>query len=333
MGKVRDIYRSYSAATLKSRASIPSASDITANASNIDCVNIKASAVKSVLSASNYSLYDLCRHTNVNHWSGFGPTIRGIDGSYDIINSDPTVCKLGDFAGYNHSAPTPGWIDKASTEATIYVNSGSTTQVFFNVTIGELDYLDLGIYGVCFALYNGLTLIANTVVDIEDYENVIEEIGVETPTINSDTTYTGKIFFIDNATTFTGTQKVANVPNVTDASITILHRAANQIIVSAADFQTSDHTPLIAADCSFNSTAGTFTFPAIHSSSSFTELNIMVRLTDVQTGLVDEEIVFSGAYTAEDVIAGDTVSLTGGGGPPYSGYGYTFEFLFEESAM
>ena len=164
MGKIRDIYRNYNATTLKNRSSIPAATDITVNASNIDCVNIKASAVKSVLGASNYSLYALCRHTNVNKWSNFGPAI--VDYSNDLVSgtgvitsSLPTVCKLGDFAGYKHTATPPGW----PTGELAAFSKARSIQPYGNATfattlsIGELEYPNMT--HVAMSIWDGNTII------------------------------------------------------------------------------------------------------------------------------------------------------------------------------
>ena len=143
MGKIRDIYSGYTAAQLKSRSSIPAATDITVGTTTIDCVNIKASAVKSVLSATTYSLYDLCRHANVNHWSWFGPTQRTIT-SQELVNSDPSVCKLGDFAGYNHSAATPGIAEGGGSGGSkSYDYEGIDILVRVRMELGEIDWKSL----------------------------------------------------------------------------------------------------------------------------------------------------------------------------------------------
>jgi len=57
MGKVRTKYRGFTPTMMKTKADIPAtATDITVNANDIDCVNIKMSDVKTVIGASTYSL-------------------------------------------------------------------------------------------------------------------------------------------------------------------------------------------------------------------------------------------------------------------------------------
>ena len=158
MGKIRDIYNTYTAAQLKSRSTIPAATDITANASDIDCVNIKASAVKSTLSAAEYSLYNLCRHANVNHWSWFGPTVRSVV-SQELVNDDPTECRLGDFAGYNHSAATPVINEGGGSGGSkSYDYEGTDLLVRVRVELGEIDWTSLSAditHVYCILSYSG----------------------------------------------------------------------------------------------------------------------------------------------------------------------------------
>ena len=331
--KSLSIYRGYTAQQLKDRASIPLAANITVYASYIDCLYIDLVRIRNILGASQWDIIALYQHANVNPWSNFGPILR-----YVIAETITFIYKntpnYGDFSGYNHSAVTPGWIDKASTETTLYVNESGTTQVFFNITLGEVDYYaELGVLGICFALYESSTLRMYTIIAIASTTDIVDEIGVTTPTITNNIIFTGKVFFINNTSSFTGSEKIANIPNVDNANIPINVKLPNYIILNGGDFLTNDSTPLEVADCSFNSTVGTFTFPAIHSENSYLEIIVSIRLINIQTGLVDEEIIFSGVYTAYDTISGAIIYLTGAGGPPYSGYGYTFEMLIEESGI
>ena len=97
MGKIRTAFRQITAATLKSKASIPAQTDITVVGNTIDCVNISLTQVKNVIGALTFSVYDVCRHDNVNVWSQFGPTIRSYSGvgtwSAALVNSKPTECR------------------------------------------------------------------------------------------------------------------------------------------------------------------------------------------------------------------------------------------------
>lgn len=165
MGKIRNIYRAFNAATLKAKADIPSAANITVNASDIDCTVISLLAVKNLLGASTYSLHDLCTHVNVNIWSNFGPatvdyTDNLVTGTGIITSSLPTTAySLGSFAGYNHGAYAPGWPtgELASLQAARLIQPYGNAVFAPSITIGEIEYpsmshvaMSLWTGGVCF---------------------------------------------------------------------------------------------------------------------------------------------------------------------------------------
>jgi len=161
MGKERNTYRTYTTSMLKTRSSIPSAGDIAEHVGHIDCANISLNAVSDLLDNTTHSLYTLARHANINHWSAFGPTIRSTTGSdYDkvLVNSDPADnCSLGSFAGYNHSAVTPGWQTggQAAAEADNWVNESSQAVVSADIDIGEIDWEnDFAALGVAMLIFD-----------------------------------------------------------------------------------------------------------------------------------------------------------------------------------
>ena len=165
MGKVRYIYRNYNATSLKNRSSIPVAGDITVGVTSIDCVNIKASAVKNLIGAAEYSLYKLCRHANLNQWSNFGPTL--IDYHDDLVGGTgliscqlPTICKLGDFAGYNHYAIAPGWPtgELAALQAAKVIQPYGNATFDPTINIGEIEYPSMS--HVAMSLWVGGSIVA-----------------------------------------------------------------------------------------------------------------------------------------------------------------------------
>ena len=162
MGKQVDKYRGFSSAELKAKAGIPAKSDIVEYTNYIDCSNIKMSAVKTLLGASTWSLYDLCRHNNVNKWSGFSPYLKDVSNAGrngTITFTKPSVCKLGDFAGYNHGAIPPSYISIDDYEKTTGSDGDNVTfQVEFNST--ELILTDLnGALGIVLcAVWDGMTI-------------------------------------------------------------------------------------------------------------------------------------------------------------------------------
>lgn len=161
MGKTVAIYRGYTAQNLKDRAECPTAGNITVNANDINCSNISLSQVKGILGASTYSLYDLCRHNNVNKWSGFSPYIKAISNAGmngEITWTKPTVCKLGDFAGYNHGAITPSYYNSNRT-TTESIASGASVTFYCDFYLGELILTDLNnALGIAFTVWEGSTL-------------------------------------------------------------------------------------------------------------------------------------------------------------------------------
>jgi hypothetical protein len=109
--KSRSTYRGYSASELNTRAS--NTCNHSVNGSAIDCVLVDVYArVRNVLGASNGNVSELCKHNNVNKWSAFSPYLRSVTGSGQsgvIVHSKPTLCNIGDFAGYNHNAVAPSY--------------------------------------------------------------------------------------------------------------------------------------------------------------------------------------------------------------------------------
>lgn len=111
-------------ATIKSEADIPAQVDMTTGTGYVDCVNISLSAVKTLLGASTYSLYDICRTDatfvtggesgKINAWARYKPgVVTYNDPTPDNAWSNPTftytkpnACSLGSFAGYNHGENT-----------------------------------------------------------------------------------------------------------------------------------------------------------------------------------------------------------------------------------
>jgi hypothetical protein len=166
MGKLQYIYRNYDSASMKTRSSIPTATDITTAASYIDCVNIKASVVYSTVGAAGYAFSQLMTATGINHWSAFGPTVRTAPTSYSgqITNTgDPTAnYALGSFAGYNHNAVAPSW-NSGNTTREFWVVSGDVLIIDCILDIGEILYSDIltnpGV-GVAVAAWNGATCMA-----------------------------------------------------------------------------------------------------------------------------------------------------------------------------
>lgn len=159
MGKVISKYRGYTPQDLKSRAEIPNQDEITVNTNDISCVNITTTKIRNTIGGSSNILSQLCSHTSINKWSGFSPYLRGVSGNgMDRImtHSLPSSnFRESDFAGYNHGAVTPEWVNRT---LILYEVQGATTIVIAaQATIGELKFNDIVGYtdtvGLAFCLY------------------------------------------------------------------------------------------------------------------------------------------------------------------------------------
>lgn len=119
-----------------------------------DATDIKMSEVRNVLGASSYSLKTLCLSTQINEWAAFKPTRLTHPSGMTISSSefvyqkpnDTSGYKLGDFAGYNHQAPTPDVIEGDS--AIEYVADGTTATTTIIITLPEWDVRDFAVDGL-----------------------------------------------------------------------------------------------------------------------------------------------------------------------------------------
>jgi len=336
MAKPIPKYRAYTTGEMKSRSYIPDAGDIAESGNQMLCSNIKLSDVKSVLGLPDNKLSVLCAAGNqMNLWSCFSPVVRSIN-SQEIVNSMPVNnFSLGSWAGYNHEAVTPSR-DYVQTSAT--ATEGNSFEIAANITIGEVNFEPLNIYGLALAIYDGVSFVAADVVDMSTLKDGAE-LTVTCPGVSSDKSYTGKFYFINDAESFSEGSIIAKVPNCADFTIAVTVLQANYITVSAEGFlKDSDDQPLTADDCSFSSVNGTFGFPTIYRGTGDADISIYVRLVHQVDG--EQDVVYilgpGGSYTANDRIPGDTLEFSSEGGsdpgPPYSSYGWRWEFLVETSS-
>lgn len=110
--------------------------------------DIKVMDVKNAIGASTTAIGSLCLSSLINKWAAFKPNKGGlalpsgmIISGNDIIYDKPTSnYRIGDFAGYNHNAPTPGVIENSAT----LVYYGTGTQSFgLRIQLPEFDVRDL----------------------------------------------------------------------------------------------------------------------------------------------------------------------------------------------
>ncbi len=339
MGKQRNTYRTYTTNVLKTRSEIPAQVDISEQSGYIDCVNISLNAVKGVLSASTYSLYDLCRHANVNHWSAFGPTVRSTSGSdyaKECVNSDPTVCKLGDFAGYNHGAVTPGWQTggQATAEANNWVNSGSQATCNANIDIGEVDWEnEMGAVGVAMLIFDVTDNITGW-----GY-TVLSGVGSNF-TLSGETTIGGGIvvdkldwyamaFLVDQTITDPAdviSAVVCRVPNISTWEINLKVKVAIEWHYDETGTQTIPSPWTQNGTAGMNWTTGYFDIGMIATNNNYTNLKIYARLFNWEyTQVGSDAVIYNTSYTALDDITGSaSVGMT-----DIPAYGYHVIVYFE----
>lgn len=332
MAKVINAYRTYTASVINSRMS--DTCDHTVVGSTVECTNIKMSKVKNVLGAATYSLYELCRHANVNHWSAFGPTVRGSSGSGRskvMTNSDPTVCSLGSFAGYNHSAPLPGWQTggEAAAEADIWVNSGSKATVSANVSLGEVDYT--GAAGVAMLIFDSYDNIVGWGQQaLSGLGNNFILYGETDANITLDKSYHAMGYVID---TYPLAQSedvesavVCQIPLLTEWDVNIKVKAASEWHYSG-DGQTIPSPWVQNGSAGMNWNTGYFDIGSIATNNNYgSSFRIVATLYDWSNDVIGSDEIYSGAYTALDDITGSV--YLGMATIPAYGYSVVVEFLY-----
>src|SRR5665648_378159 len=108
MGKILYIYGGFSAAQLKSRASIPSQADITVGANYIECSSVDIpSEIRDVIGEGSNDLGTIYLSAKVNKWSGFGPREWYVSGGLLLNRPKSNPYDMANLCGYNHNAITP----------------------------------------------------------------------------------------------------------------------------------------------------------------------------------------------------------------------------------
>jgi hypothetical protein len=229
MTKILDTYRGYTASELKSRSSIPSAGNITENATSISCNELSLDAIRTLLSVSGYDVTSIFNSTNLNMWSAFAPVSRTVVDNV-ITNSYKTSESIEDFAGYNHTAMTPGWNNYEAATANINIIEGGTCTFSIDVNIGEVDYSTIpsaGIVGVMLMVVEaGSTdVVAYGFTSIENATEIINIQGT-TGSLSHEHSYDQYIYFANEIAPLTPeelltpyltlTSRIAcEVPNIT----------------------------------------------------------------------------------------------------------------------
>lgn len=331
MPKTLNTYRTYTTSAIKYRTDIPDVSSdiIEVDSSTIYCYNIKMSAVKNLLGSSTYSLKDLCTHSAINHWSGFGPTLYDYvnDGTLDasLICYDPsTIFSLGSFSGYNHSAPTPGWNTggKAAAGADVWINSGEKAEFVSSVIIGEVNYPSaLGV--TLIAIDDTSTIQAYGQTNINEIGNTVSLTAESIDTITLAKTWTLKSYIANSYTAESAgdvlDSLLCRVPNVDDVSVNVKIKVASEWHYDG-DAQTAPDPWVQTGAEGMNWTTGIFDIGNLIANENYTNIKIFGRLFNASyTQVGNDGVIYDDAYTAMSDIIGDT---SFGVSVPIDSYGY-----------
>lgn len=336
MGKSRYTYRTYTTSQLKNRSSIPSTGNISEQSGYIDCTNISLNAVKSLLGESVASLWGCSQSTALNHWSGYGPTTRALSGSgYSrvLVNSHPTIARLGDFAGYNHNAVIPGWQSggQAVAEANNWINSGSQATCNANIDIGEIDWQgEFSAVGVAMLVFDSTDAIVGW-----GYTS-LSGVGSNF-TLSGTTTIMGGIvvdkldwyamaFIVDQVITTPEdvvSSVVCRVPNISTWEINLKAKAATFMLNDGYNGWT-------VSNPSFNLSAGTAGFSDATKNTNLTNIRVTVQLINWLGNSVGSEIEI---FYQDNWSPTDQMFTCSGkpNGDPIDAYGYMFKLNFYET--
>ena len=324
MSKNRYVYNLLGASELKSRADVPLAANITVVDDTVDyiaCVNIDMDLVKTILGvAIDTELYALCRHDNVNRWSAFCPVARSFSGSgftTDLVNDLPSEGSLEEFAGYNHSALTPGWQTggQASAEADIWINSGSKATVSAPICIGEIDWGALGAEWVVMLIFDEADAIVGWgLIDVASVSGNFTLEGESDDTLILDKSWYGRLLICSDPDLDdhddVESAVVCRIPNTSTFDINIKIKEPSSLTLDGTAWNETT-----------SQTVGNVSFSGI----SFNPSTGQVSLGDAKDttvgldGLRIRVQVFN--WLDEEVAAGDIYNYTIAGGGPVDPYG------------
>jgi hypothetical protein len=291
MGKIISKYRGYTATQIKSRADVPIQDDMVISGNNVDCKNVSISQVRDVLNAPITSLLALCAHPNVNPWSGFGPTVRSV-ANQQLINTPPSVGRLGDFAGYNHDAILPGWRG-AEPAGDLWVELGDTAEFNADVNVGEIRWSEIGAIGVCHAIYYEDTLVGWVSRNFESLSVQDDATGLiaQVPDIALQRTYTGRIWLVDATDDFDGSQIVCRLPGTVDYERTVKILPLTQVVFDAPEDFTGQ------AGYSNSPTFGWVRYQNLQCATPYDEVRVYALIWGYQeNGIVGDRILLDTYY-------------------------------------
>lgn len=224
MPKVLNAYRGFTAAMIKARATVPTQSEMTVVGTTVECTDPNTAKIRTAIAEAMNAIGDLNESTNVNEWSGFGPTVRSVVAGILTNSVGVPGHAFGEFCGYNHSAVTPHYessthdddvdaIPNTNATFTVIVHLGEARLVGDDIT-GVSDP-DRGLALVVYDGANILTRVDTTkVIDIHDLTDTAQYHDVDKQMIELSTTYlipagqgyakqfTCKVFLVNNLTGF-----------------------------------------------------------------------------------------------------------------------------------
>ena len=284
MGKILTKYRGYTAEQIKARADIPRQSDMVVTGNNVSCTRLSISFIRKVINAAAYKVKALIGCSNINVWSGFGPTAR-TTANKELVNSVPEAGPLGSFAGYNKDAVAPGWTAPPAAED-VFVASGGSITFDAYLILGEVNWADMGVIAIMLAVYAGATLVGYEAVNLED-EEVGNEIWISV-TLQNQTIqreYTARVWLVNHLIDFTDSDIVCRLPNTTDFTKTVKILAATTVVFDAPEGFT--------AEVGFNNypNNGTVFYNNLEGLATWDEVRVYASIWGYREGAIGSEIL------------------------------------------
>jgi hypothetical protein len=329
MPKIITKYRGFTATDLKTRADIPIQANMVVSGDTVICSDITISQIRSAINAADTNLSALARHDNVNVWSGFGPTIRSVGnyGWYKVLENSKPVgdYSMGSFAGYNHTAVTPGWngTGKTAAQKDVWINPNTKPWVFSDIILGEVRHEDAdGVILVAFNSSSGITAYGEDAFP----ELLTENVYLLANSINNiSTTQTWTLRSYLKSGYISGSTDIESAilyrcPNVDDAVVTIKIKQATTVDTTA------DSPWVVSGSITFSLTTGYYTITNIYSPESYDNVLILGAIYNWLGDEVGSVDLYNAAYTAYDYI--NTSGYVGMANIPNYGYSVTLSFLF-----
>ena len=167
MGKILFTYGGFTAAQLKSRASIPYQGDIAAGVNYIDCSSIDIpTEIRDTIGEGSNDLGTIYLSAKVNQWSNFSPREWYISGGQFLNRVKALPYDMANFCGYNHNA-TPPMVGQRTINASVY-NYPDIFSVSVFVYSSEINWpaVNSEITKLWCTVYDDLTPVGSGCIDI-----------------------------------------------------------------------------------------------------------------------------------------------------------------------